>query len=204
MTREELDMLAKQSVAETVKDYTDLERQQIVVAAQEGRGNPLYNQKELERQKLTAQVDEEFAETVLLPDEDPTVQAEQTRLQQLELLIIAGQGAEVPVSPRDNHIVHLGVLMPVLESTAHAATTDPHAVATLQALLTHAEAHYDAAAKSGAPKELLAPVTDILKKLRATMPQLIELAQQQDQAMNAEAQAQSDAESAQVQPPPTA
>jgi len=203
MTREELDTLAKQPVAETVKDYTDLERQQIVVAAQEGRGNPLYNQKELERQKLTAQVDEEFANIVLLPDEDPTIKAEQTRLQQLELLIIAGQGAEVPVSPRDNHIIHLGVLMPVLESTGHAATTDPHAVATLQALLKHAEAHYVAAEASGAPKELLAPVTDILKKLRATMPQLIQLAQQQDEAMNAEAQAQSTAE-AQAQPePPT-
>jgi len=199
MSREELNQLSKQAVAETVKDYTDLERQQVVIAAQESQGNPLYNQKELQRRKLTAQVDEEFADAVLLPDEDPTVLAEQTRMQQLELLIIAGQGAEVPISPRDNHVVHLQVLMPVLESTAHAATTDPHAVATLQALLKHAEEHYFAAVKAGVPKELFAPATDTLKKLRNAMPQLIQLAQQQDQAMNAEAQAQSAAE-APVQP----
>jgi hypothetical protein len=187
MSREELDMLAKQAVAETVKDYTDLERQQVVVAAQEGQGNPLFNQKELQRRKLTAQVDEEFADAVLLPDNDPTVMAEQTRQQQMELPIIVGQGAEVPVSPRDNHIIHLQVLMPALEQTAHAATADPHAVSTMQALLKHAETHYGLAEQGGVTKEVLAPFTDTLKKLRASMPELVQLAQQQEDALNAAA-----------------
>jgi hypothetical protein len=194
MTREELDQLAKQPVAETVKDYTDLERQQVVIAAQEGRGNPLYNQKELERRKLTAQVNEEFANSVLLPDEDPTVIAEQTRLQQLELLIIVGQGAEVPISPRDNHLVHLQVLMPSMEAAAQAAAADPNAVATLQALLKHAEAHQSAAEAAGGPKEALAPFTEILKKLRASMADLVALSQQQEQATAAAAQAELEAE----------
>lgn len=189
MTREELDKLAKQPVAETVKDYTDLERQQIVVAATEAAGNPLYNQKELQRRKLTAQVNEEFANAVLLPDEDPTVLAEQSRLQQLELLIIAGQGAEVPVSPRDNHLVHLQVLMPAMDQAAQAATSDPGSVATLAALLAHAEAHVAAAEAAGTPKDALAPVKEIVTKLRGAMAELHQLAQQQTQAAQAAEQA---------------
>jgi len=188
MTREELSRLAKKPVAETVKDYTDLERQQIVIAATEAAGNPLYNQKELQMRKVSAQVNEEFAKAVLLPDEDPTVLAEQTRLQQLELLIIAGQGAEVPVSPRDNHIVHLQVLMPSMDGAAQAASTDPHAVDTLAALLKHAEAHLQAAEAAGTPKQPLAPAKEIITKLRGAMAELIQLAEQQKQAAQLSAQ----------------
>jgi len=185
MPREELDMLAKQPVAETVKDYTDMERQQVVIAAQEAQGNPLYNQRELQRRKLTAQISEEFADAVLLPEEDPTVIAEQTRLQQLELILIVGQGAQVPVSPRDNHLVHLGIIMPVMEQTAQAAAKDPHAVQTLQALLAHAESHYKAAEAAGAPKEQLQEIGKVLSALRSSMVQIVQLAEQQVQAAGA-------------------
>jgi hypothetical protein len=178
MTREELTLLSKQPVAETVRDYTELKRQQIVAIAAEAQGNPLYNQKALQFRKVTAQIDEEFANEVLLPDEDPTVQSEQSRLQALELLLIVGQGAEVPVSPRDNHEVHLKIVMPVMESTAQQAIQDPHAVDTLHALLAHAEAHYNAAVASGTPKETLAPVESVITKLRSQMDKLNELAQQ--------------------------
>jgi hypothetical protein len=207
MTREELNKLSKQPVAETVKDYTDLERQQIVIAATEAAGNPLYNQKELQMRKVSAQVNEEFAKAVILPDEDPTVLAEQTRLQQLELLIIVGQGAEVPVSPRDNHLVHLQVLTPAMDNAAQAATADPHAVATLTALLKHAEAHVAAAEAAGTPKETLAPVTETITKLRAAMAELTQLAEQQvqvDQQAAQAGQAAAAIDAGQIPPTPTA
>lgn len=181
MSKEELKMLAEKPVAETVKDYTDLERQQVVIAAQEAQGNPLYNQRELQRRKLTAQISEEFADAVLLPEEDPTVLAEQTRLQMLELQLIVGQGTQVPVSPRDNHLIHLGVIMPVMEQVAQAATKDAHAVETLQALLKHAEVHYQTAEQAGADKEVLAPFNQTLTALRSSMSRLIESAEQEKQ-----------------------
>lgn len=190
MTREELNQLANQPVAETVRDYTELKRQQIVVIAQEGRGNPLYNQRELEMQKVTAQVDEEFANKVILPEEDPTVVAEQTRLQQLELLIIAGQGAEVPVSPRDNHIVHLGIIMPLIEQTAQTAVQDPNAVGTLQALLVHAEQHVEAALQSGTSEKELSEVTTVLTQLRSKMDDIAKSAEEQAAAAEAAAAAE--------------
>lgn len=204
MTREELDMLAKKPVAETVKDYTDMERQQVVIAAQEGRGNPLYNQKELEKRKLTAQVSEEFANAVLLPDNDPTVLAEQTRLQQLELYFITQTASEIPTSPRDNHLIHLQVLMPSMEAAAQAAAKDPGSVQLLQALLKHAEQHLAAATQAGAPKETLKPFSDVITKLRSSMADIIALAQAQEDAMTQAAAAGAQADSIPVageQPP---
>jgi len=189
MTREELTQLSEQPVAETVADYTEIERQKIVVIAAEGRGNPLYNQKELERRKLTAQVDEEFADAVLLPDNDPTVQAEQTRLQQLELMLIAGQGTDVPISPRDNHLIHLGVLIPAMEQAAQVAAQDPGGVAILGSMLKHAQGHLQGAEQSGAPKDQLKQAADIINKLTSSMQQIEQLAQAQAQTQEAAATA---------------
>lgn len=181
MKREELTTLSKQVVAETVKDYTDLERQQVVLVATESAGNPLFNQKELQRRKISAQVNEEFADAVLLPDEDPTELAEQTRLQQLELLIIAGQGSQVPISPRDNDVVHLGVLMKTMEQVAKQSANDPAADVVLQALLDHAEAHVKSAEQKGTDKAQLQEIKSTLGKLRANIDKLHALGSQQTQ-----------------------
>lgn len=179
MTRKDLDYLAKQPVAETIKDFTELERQQISLAATEGRGNPLYNQRELERRKLTALISEEFAEAVLLPEEDPTEVAEQTRLQMFELLIIAGQSAQVPISPRDNHIIHLNVMLPAMEAAATTAANDPKGDDQLEAMLQHAEGHLELAKQSGASKEALAKIEPVIVAVRKAMDQLRTLAAQQ-------------------------
>jgi len=188
MSREELNSLANSPVAETVKDYTELERQQVVLALSEGRGNPLYNQRELERRKLTAQVDEEFANAVLLPEEDPTVTAEQTRLQQLELTLLVGQATQVPVSPRDNHMIHLTVLAPAMEAAGQSATQSPQGAEVLKALFMHAMQHYEAAVAAGGDKKELEPVSQQLKALQSAIQQLDEVAAQQEQLAAQEAQ----------------
>ncbi len=176
MSREELDKLAKQPVAETVKDYTEIKRQQIVIVAAESKGNPLYNQKEIERRKLQALLGDEFAEAVLLPDEDPTVTAEQTRNQQLEMLILIGQAAAVPVSPRDNHMVHLEVMAPAMESAAtEAVAKGVEGLAVLQALNSHAQEHFKYAQQQGLPQEKLAPVGQFLQKLDTAIKKLNEM-----------------------------
>lgn len=185
MDRKDLDRLAKQVVAETVKDYTDQERQQVVLVAAEAAGNPLYNQRELQYRKLSAQINEEFAQAVLLPEEDPTVTAEQTRLQMLENLIIVGQGSEVPVSPRDNDLVHLEVLMPALEQLGQQAVKDPAADETMEAVLKHAEAHVAAAESKGVDKKQIAEQKKILVALRKNLQALYQNGLQQAQLAGA-------------------
>lgn len=194
MTREELNELAKMPVAETVADYTALERQQIVAIGAENKGDPLFNQRELRRRTLTAQVNEEFADAVLLPEEDPTVTAEQTRLQMLELLPITQFATAVPISPRDNHLVHLGVMMPAMEQAAQAAAQDPKGVAILKAMLQHAGGHLQMAQQTGAPKEQTSQFEQIIKKLGQSMQQIEQLAQAEQAAQQAAEMHAADAE----------
>lgn len=152
MSEDELMQLAEQPSAEVVRDLSELQRQQIIVVATENRGNPLYNQKELERRKLTAQIGADFAEAVLMPDNDPTVEAEQARLQQLEVpLLQAGQ--EVPVSPRDNHVIHCMLLQPIIESGLQVAQTNPEALEGVKNMLAHMQAHIQEATKIKDPTQ---------------------------------------------------
>ncbi len=188
MSREELTLISKQAVAETVRDFTEMERQQVVAFATENRGNPFYNQRELERRKTEAMFGDDFAKAVLLPDEDPTEAAEQTRMQQLELLIIVGQASEVPVSPRDNHFVHLGVMAPAMESAAsEAATNGAQGLEVLQALLAHAEAHFQYAAEAGGHEEELKKLEGFLKGVRTAVEKLNQLEQETHPAVAAAA-----------------
>jgi len=210
MSREELDFISGQRVAETIKDFTDMERQQIVLIAQEARGNPLYNGKEMERRKLVAQIDEEFADAVLLPDNDPTVQAEQSRQQMIELDLLTRHATQIPVSPRDDHMIHLQLIVPALEATAKAAVDDPAQVETLKALLAHATAHFQMATQAGVDKNQLAPIGDLLNHLTKEMPGLEQNAQQhaavaeQAQQQQAASEQAAQAQAATNPPPPGA
>lgn len=169
MSREELDQLAEQPSVEVVKDYTDQERQKIILVATEGRGNPAYNQKELERRKVTAAVGASFAESVLMPDNDPTEVAEQTRLQRLELLLIGMTGQVVEVSPRDNHRIHLDLLKQSIESAMQQLAEAPDQASTLRAVLRHARLHVQAGAQVDKQNFTgdAAWIADIEMKLRA-------------------------------------
>jgi hypothetical protein len=194
MSREELDFISGQRVAETVKDYTDMERQQIVLIAQEARGNPLYNGKEMERRKLVAQINEEFADAVLLPDNDPTVQAEQSRQQMLELDLLTRHATTIPVSPRDDHMIHLQLLVPALESTAKEAIADPTHVETLKSIHAHAMSHFQMATQAGVDKNKLAPIGDLLNHLQQEMGNLEANAQQHTAVADTHAQTQAAAQ----------
>lgn len=154
MSPEELKMISDKPAINTVQDYTDRDRQQIVVIASEARGNPLYKAREMERRKLAAIVSDEFAESVLLPENDPTEQAEQSRFQQLENpLIVAGQ--EVAISPRDNHAIHLAVIQQKVQGIAQMAMQDPGASQALAPLMAHAQQHLAALEVAG-PKPVYA------------------------------------------------
>lgn len=180
MSREELDMISSNPPAGTVADFTDLERQQIALVAAENAGNPLINQKELKRRQLIAQIDEEFAEAVLLPDNDPQETAEQTRLQQLELLVLR-EGQPVPVSPRDNHIIHLNALMGAMESAAENVAKDPNGAGPLQSIVDHASQHIASATELGAKPEELEQYTQLVEATQAALQQIEQLNAQQAQ-----------------------
>jgi hypothetical protein len=166
---------------------TPIQRQQVVALAAEKKGNPLYNARQLEVEDITARLDADFAKRLILPENDPTVEAEQLRLQQMEMALLM-QAQAVPVSPRDNHEIHLSVLMPAAEQTAAAVMQGAADTALLETLLGHINEHYNLAQQSGVPKEKLAPVAQLVKKAGQVLAQLKEL-DAQAQQMQADGQA---------------
>lgn len=177
MTREELDELAKQPVAETVKDLTPIQRQLTVSIAQEKKGNPLYNQRQLELEDLTARMNADFAKRVLLPDADPTEKAEQDRQQNLELVLLS-HGQAVPVSPRDNHLMHLQVLMPAAEQIAGQMGAGQFDTSVLETVIAHISEHFAQAQKMGVNAASLAEVGQFLNRANSELAKLKQLDQQ--------------------------
>jgi len=202
MTREELDELAMQPVAGTVRDLTPMERQMIAQFSNEKKGNPLYNQRALEVEDGTARVGADFVDRVLLPDNDPTVDAEQHRQQQLETNLLKN-GEAVPVSPRDNHVIHLQTLMPFAEQVGAAVMQGQTDTQTLEVTIAHISEHFSRAQEQGVPKEQLKPIEEFLKAAGPALAKLKMLDQQAQQT--AAASQQHDAENRLIaagQPPP--
>lgn len=186
MTREELDELAKQPVAEVVDDLTPMERQLLVSVIQEKKGNPLYNQRQLEVADVTARVNAEFADKVILPDNDPTEEAEQNRFQNLELVLLSA-GQAVPVSPRDNHMIHLGIIMPAAEQVGGQIAQGQMDTGVLQAMVAHINEHYTQAVQQGVKKEMIAQVYNFLKKAQEQLAKLAQVDQQAQQIQQSHA-----------------
>lgn len=180
MTREEIDELAKQPVAGTVHDLTPQERQMIAVFSSEKRGNPNYNQRALEVEDATARVGADFSKRVLLPVNDATEQAEQMRTQQFELTLLM-QGQPVPVSPRDNHLIHLQMLMPMAEAQGQAMLSGQSDTGSFEALVAHITEHTNRAEEQGAPAEMLKPYKDFVKRAGPAIAQLKSVDQQAGQ-----------------------
>jgi hypothetical protein len=171
MTQPEIDELAKSPVAGTVKDLTPLERQLIAAFCAEKKGNPLYNQHQLEVEDITARLGSDFVPKVLLPDQDPTEQAEQQRQQMLELMLLS-HGEAVPVSKRDNHMIHLQVLMPSAEQLAGQMSSGQFGTPSLEAVIAHINEHYNNAIQQGVKPEALAQIKEFLAKAGKALAQL--------------------------------
>lgn len=180
MTREELDELANCKVAGTVKDLTPTQRQLMVAIAQEKRGNPLYNQRQLEVEDITARVGAEYVTKLILPDNDPTEAAEQHREQQFEIALLS-LGQPVPVSPRDNHLMHLEVLMPFAEQIGGALMNGQTHTGAFEAVVAHITEHANLAQQQGVPAEKIQPVLDFVKKAGPMIAQLKQLDQRAQQ-----------------------
>ena len=185
LTDEEISWLRGTPSLTTVAAWTDTERQSIVVAAVEGRGNPLYNQRELESAKLTAQVGPELAEQLLIAANDPTITAEQTRGQMLENDLMMN-GQPVPVSPRDNHEIHLQTLLPVVQHAVTEAMDNPTAEAVVAAMMQHAHEHVALAEQQGVVSQTVEQTKKLLAQLDSAMTQLAEAKQAAEQEMSAD------------------
>lgn len=175
LTQEEVTHLAKSPAMTTIAGWTPAERQAIVTACVEGRGLPVYDQAKLERSKLSAQVNPDFAEDVLMPENDPTMEAEQVRLQILENGQLM-QGILVPVSPRDAHLTHLGAFAEMMTATTQEAAQNPSALPILKALMHHGLQHIEAGKQVGL--QGMEPFEQALAGIQQAVKELTQLEEQ--------------------------
>ena len=151
-------LMAYSPAAELLQDTTAQDLQILDMMIARYAGNPNINQDALMKLDWVRKMGETVANEVILPkDSVEAIAIEATRQQIIELQsIIAGQ--DVPVSPRDNDMVHLDTmvqkLMPVISQVPPGSLT-PEGVAPLVQALKHFSEHVAAAeAKGGAAEKI--------------------------------------------------
>jgi len=188
MSREELETLADQPVAETIEDLSNFDRQMIINVTTELNGDPRVDQKKILQKRLTALVDAEFAKDVILPEEDPTVAVEQARLQLLENDLIT-KGQRPGVSPRDNFAVHMDTLLEFAQQVAEAVAENIDNALIMKGVLEHGLEHVQVAVNSGVDKELVKQYQEALMNIHKGLQQIAEQAQlEASQASSSDAQ----------------
>lgn len=94
---------------------------QGILAVKKGfTGNPNIDQAELDKRSVEALAGPDAAAALCIPEPDQTVVAEATRMQMQESTSMQIMEQPVPVSPRDNHLIHGDVVMKILQGVGQA------------------------------------------------------------------------------------
>lgn len=94
--------------------------QGILAVGRAYANNPNVDQVELTKRGVEALAGPDAAKALVIPNVDQTIISEATRMQQSEVVIMKTILQPVPVSPRDNHMVHAQVCMQMLMQAGQA------------------------------------------------------------------------------------
>lgn len=151
-------LMAFSPAQDLIPDNAAQEGAMLDLLIQRYTGNPAINQDELIKLDWSRKLGQEIANQVILPkDQVEAVAIEATRAQIIELqAIIAGQ--EVPVSPRDNDMVHLETivakLMPIIAQAPQGALP-PEMVSPFAKALEHFVMHINQAEMKGGDRKVI-------------------------------------------------
>lgn len=120
-------------------------QQGLSAVATKYAGNPYIDQSKLVFRDVEAMAGAEIAKDLYIPQADQTVTTEGERQQMMESIAMSESGLPIPVSPRDNHIVHgqtvqkllTQIAAPLLEKTDTAGQTSKIAELNLNHLGEH-------------------------------------------------------------------
>jgi hypothetical protein len=159
--------MAYSPAVELIPDQTAQDNQILDLMIQRYMGNPNINQDALMKLDWVRKLGQTTANEVILPkDQIEAMAIEATRQQIIELQsIVAGQ--DIPVSPRDNDMVHLETmmqkLMPVMQSIPPGGLP-PEGVQPLIRAMQHFAQHVSAAEAKGAPRDQVAAFKQAYKE----------------------------------------
>lgn len=186
LSQEELEELRMTATVESIQDLAQIAWQQISSLYMIYKGNPFVDQIKLLKKDIAARSSPQIADELVLPDEiDPTMEAEQKRLQTLESAAMQ-LGDPVSISPRDFDKVHLDVIdgqieqaIPGIVQKAKTGSQDLEGILkNLQLVNTHAQEHIEsweikggkeATEEIGPYKEKVQQFTNLLKQGQAEL-----------------------------------
>ena len=151
-------LMAYSPASELIPDMTAQDNQVLDLMIQRYMGNPNINQDALMKLDWVKKLGQTTANEVILPkDQIEAMAIEATRQQILELQAIVS-GQSIPVSPRDNDLVHLDTmvqkLMPVMQNIPPGGLP-PEGIQPLVQAMQHFAMHIEAAEAKGAAAEAI-------------------------------------------------
>lgn len=167
LTVQDIVKLAHTSTVQALEEMFDEKAAIMNNLAAKYAGSPFVDQRKLVHKDISSALGEEEADDLVLPDNDPVVESEQARQQLLENSVLLS-GGQVPVSPRDSHLIHLNVMFsqmsPLIEQFDQSAATAEIGL-IYQAVRDHGMTHIELAQQDGTPDEQLAPMRDMFKRI---------------------------------------
>jgi hypothetical protein len=100
--------------------------QGVSIVLQKYAGNPNVDQSKIIQRDIENTVGAELAQEFFIPVADQTITAEAKRMQLIESNTMLTAGIEVPVSPRDNHLIHGQTVQELLTSFAAPVLSQPN------------------------------------------------------------------------------
>jgi hypothetical protein len=100
--------------------------QGVSVVVQKYAGNPNLDMSKVIQRDVENIVGAELALEFLVPNPDQTIQAEAQRMQLMESSIMTSSQMDLPVSPRDNHLVHGQTVQQLLTEYAAPVLSQPN------------------------------------------------------------------------------
>lgn len=179
LTEDEIKYLRKapSSGLATVEDA--LSGQGIAKVAAVYSNDPRVNQVELLKRNIEQLAGPEAARTLVIPEEDQTIVAEATRMQLAEASTMYNLGVQVPVSPRDNHMVHATTLKSMIQSTfpelSSNPTPDRKLMKSIELGLNHMADHLEAIKASGTKADQIKELEDFHKKTLEDLKKVVQI-----------------------------
>lgn len=161
----------------------------IAAAKQRYAGNPNIDQSALDYADLEGLVGADMARKLFIPKANETLAIEAGRAQQTESAVMAGTGNAVLVSPRDNHLIHGGVVQQTLTALSPqlSSAESPEAILKAATLnLNHLGEHLQWAQEMGLGKdEAFKELSKFYEGFKKQLEQVIQIRQQAQVAQQA-------------------
>lgn len=135
---------------------------QVIFA--EFRGDPDVDQEKLKFKRIASVLDADAAEELLILDNDKTKEIESARQQEIELTTLM-TGKKVPVSPRDNHQIHIEYLLMDIGTKVQTQATkfNPDEIPILKLEVEHGVEHLKYLSSDKAKKQIAKGLEERLK-----------------------------------------